>query len=110
MKEVLPPSGSVVVAMTRNWEPTKDWSEGMEIEEELAPEMFAQEEPELICHWKAVEVEPSGSLRLAREAERVLPSAAVPEMEREPVAGSSMLATAVVVGDVSDSSVPCRSV
>ena len=93
MKEVLPPRASVVVAMTRNFEPTKDWSEGIAREAELAPEIFDQEEPELICHWKAVEVEPSGSLRLEREAFREFPSAAVPEMEREPVAGSSTLAT-----------------
>jgi len=90
---VLPPKASVVVAMTRTWEPTKDWSEGITREAELAPEIFDQEEPELICHWKAVEVEPSGSLRLDKKAVREFPSAAVPEMESEPVAESSTLAT-----------------
>ena len=90
---MLPPKASVVVAMTRTCKPTKDWSEGITREAELAPEIFDQEEPELICHWKAVEVDPSGSLRLEREAVREFPSAAVPEMEREPVAGSSTLAT-----------------
>jgi len=90
---VLPPKASVVVAMTRNCEPIKDWSEGITREAEVAPEIFDQEEPELICHWKAVEVEPSASLRLEREAVREFPSAAVPEMESEPVAESSTLAT-----------------
>ena len=98
-KEVLPPRGSVVVAMTRNCEPTKDWSEGIAIEAELAPEMFNQEEPELSCHWKSVEVEPSGSETSDREALSVCPSAGVPEMKSEPVAGSSMLATEELVAD-----------
>ena len=39
------------------------------------------------CHWKEVEVDPSGSERSAREAERVLPSAGEPAMFRFAEAG-----------------------
>ena len=39
---------------------------------------------------------PSASEALSRDAERVLPSATAPVMEREPVASSSTLTTAVV--------------
>ena len=72
--------------------------------------MSIHEEPELICHWKAVDVDPSGSMRFEREADRELPSAGVPEMASEAVAGSSILATAVVGIAVSDSLEPCWSV
>ena len=80
----------------------------MEKEEELAPWMLFQEPSELrSCHWKAVDGEPSGSTRLEREAESVLPSCGVPEICKLAVAGLSIFWTLEEVVRESCSVVPC---
>ena len=69
--------------------------------------LFQEPSERRVCHWKEGEGEPSGSARLEREAERVLPSFGVPEISRVAVAGLSIFWTLEAVVRESCSGVPC---
>ena len=80
----------------------------MEKDCEEAPRMFFQEPlSSRTCHWKDGIGEPSESVRLCREAERVFPSNGVPEISRFAVAGLSRLRTLEEDEREMSSAVPC---